>query len=293
MRRETVTLDAGVVEYVDTGGPGPVVVLLHGALMDDSLWAEVVAAIAPDIRCMVPVLPMGAHRIPAPESADLSPRGLANLVGEFLEALDLREVTVVGNDTGGAIAQFLVAAGAARVGALALVSCDAFENFPPGLPGRTMALACKIPGMLRVAMLSLRIPALRRLPMTYGWMSKSPISNAVFTRWLDAYLADRRVRADVRRMMSGVDRRELVAAADRLTGFDRPALVVWAAEDRVMPVEHASRLVELLPSARLAMVDDSYTLIPLDRPRLLADLIAGFVAERRDVGPRLRGPLGR
>jgi pimeloyl-ACP methyl ester carboxylesterase len=286
MRRETVTLDAGVVEYVDTGGPGPVVVLLHGALMDESLWAEVVAVLAPGIRCVVPVLPMGAHRIPMPESADLSPRGLADLVGDFLEALDLSDVAVVGNDTGGAIAQFLVAAGGERVSALALVSCDAFENFPPGLPGRTMALASKVPGMLWLALLSLRIPVLRRLPMTFGWMSKRPISDAVFTRWLDAYLADHRVRGDVRRMMSGVDRRELVAAADRLTGFDKPALVVWASEDRVMPVEHASRLVELLPSARLAMVDDSYTLIPLDQPRLLADLIAGFVAERRDVGPR-------
>lgn len=278
VERKTVALGRGVVEYTDTGGDGPVVILLHGALMDESLWGPVVDALSPVARCVVPVLPMGAHRIPMPDSTDLSPKGLAALVGDFLEALGLPGVIVVGNDTGGAIAQLLVAAYPERVGALVLVSCDAFENFPPGLPGRTMELASLLPGMLRLAMLSLRIPALRRLPMTFGWMSKRPISDAIFNRWLDAYLADRRVRRDVRRMMRRVDHHDLVAAAERLRKFEKPALVVWAAEDRVMPLEHATRLVEYLPDSQVATVEDSYTLVPLDQPRRLADLLLSFLA---------------
>jgi pimeloyl-ACP methyl ester carboxylesterase len=281
MERHTVTVSAGPLEYADTGGDGPVVVLLHGALMDEAAWAGVVAALAPGMRCVVPVLPMGAHRLPMPGNADLTPAGLAAMVADFLEVLDLRDVTLVGNDTGGAIAQLLVTSRPERVGRLVLVSCDAFENFPPGLPGRTMALASRIPGMMYAAMRSLRIRRLRRLPMTFGWMSRRPIPDEVFTRWLDAYLADRSVRADVRRMMRGVDHRDLMRAAERLAGFAKPALVVWAAEDKVMPVEHAHRLADRLPRAELVLVQNSYTLVPLDQPQQVADLVAGFVTRHR------------
>ncbi|PXY27842.1 alpha/beta fold hydrolase [Prauserella muralis] len=277
MDTRLLTLNGGDVEYVDTGGDGPAVVFLHGALMDEHLWLPVVERLAPRLRCVVPVLPMGAHRVPRPDGADLSPRALGTLVGDLVRALGLRDVTLVGNDTGGAIAQLLVADDPGVAERLVLVSCDAFGNFPPGLPGRTMALACAVPGGLRMAMASLRISALRRLPMTFGWMTKRPIPAPVFDRWLDAFAADRRVRRDVRALMKQVDRRQLVEAAHRLRAFDGDALVVWAAEDRVMPLDHARRLCGALRNARLELVEDSYTLVPLDRPERLAALIAAFV----------------
>lgn len=282
--RVKATVSGAPLEYVDTGGAGPVIVLLHGALMDEYLWRDVVSQLTPEHRCVIPVLPMGAHRLAMPPGLEVSPTAQAELVAGLLVDLELDDVTLVGNDTGGAIAQLLVAHRPERVGRLVLASCDAFENFPPGLPGKLMALLCKLPGAMYLSMMSLRIPLLRRLPATFGWMTKRPIPSDIFTRWLTAYLSDRRVRADVSRMMSHVNRDDLLAAAKNLRAFTGPALIVWATEDRVMPVDHATRLAEHLPNARVSLVDDSYTLMPLDQPEQLASLIAGHIREPETTG---------
>lgn len=137
-----VELSAGTIKYEDTGGSGPVVVLLHGLAMDGSLWRHVVADLRPDYRCVVPTLPLGGHRRPMRPDADLSLRAMVRLVGEFLERLALRDVTLVGNDWGGA--QLLISEGRAeRVGRLVLVACEAFDNYPPGLPGKAAELAAR------------------------------------------------------------------------------------------------------------------------------------------------------
>lgn len=275
---KTVSLPAGVMEYYDTGGSGPAIVLLHGVLMDHTLWNTVVEQFSGDYRCVIPVLPLGAHRIAMPEDADLSPTGVADLIADFLTTLGLSQATVVGNDTGGALAQLLAVRHPELIGCLVLVSCDAFDNFPPGLPGRVMALLCKMPGALTIAMRSLRLAPLRRLPMTFGQMTKRPIDRETFDGWLDNYFADRAVRRDIRKVMRRVNSHDLVAAAEQLQGFAAPTLIAWAAEDKVMPVEHAWRLAERLSDARVELIADTYTLVPLDQPRRLARLIDQHVA---------------
>jgi pimeloyl-ACP methyl ester carboxylesterase len=273
----SITVNGVAIGYADSGGLGPCVVLLHGAMMDQTLWSRVVDVLAPGMRCVVPLLPLGAHRMPVPPRTDLSPRGLAGLVAGFLAALELRDVTLVGNDTGGAIAQLVVTSRPDRVAALVLVSCDAFDNFPPGLPGRTMAALCRVPGGMYAAALSLRIPALRRLPMTFGWMTRRA-GDGVVRGWADAFLAHPEVRRDTARMMRAVTGQELISAAERLPGFDRPALVIWAAGDKVMPLAHADRLAQLLPQAKEpVLIEDSYTLVPLDQPGRLAEALQEFV----------------
>ena len=95
-----IELSAGPLAYEDTGGTGPVVLLLHGLALDGSVWSQVVQQLLPDHRCLVPTMPLGSHRKPMRVDADLSAPGIARLVAELLEALDLREVTLVGNDAG-------------------------------------------------------------------------------------------------------------------------------------------------------------------------------------------------
>lgn len=275
-----VELSAGVVDYQDTGGDGPVLVLLHGLLMDSSLWADTVADLAPDHRCVVPTLPLGAHRHPMRADADLSPAGVANLVAELLRHLDLRDVTLVGSDTGGAYVQLLMADGAPRVGRAVLVSCDAFDNVPPGLTGRTLVAAGTLPTFLfGLVMQQMRIRPLRRSPLAFGWLTRR--GDAATVRWLRPVLRQPEIRHDAVRVLRAVrrDRRVLLSVADRLATFDRPALVVWARDDRVMPPAHGRRLAELLPRGRLHLVDDTATLVPLDRPERLARILRDFVAE--------------
>ena len=277
-----IELSAGTIQYTDTGGGGPVVVLLHGLLMDATLWDEVTAALSSGHRCVAPTLPLGAHRRAMKTGADLSLPGIAKLVAEFLDRLGLDDVTLVGNDTGGAVVQLLAADGAPRMGRVVLASCDAFGNFPPGLTGKTLALAGKLPPPLfSLAMQQMRLRPLRRLPVAFGWLTKR--GDAATARWIRPVLTQPEIRRDTARMLRSVfaDKRLLLRTAEALPAFDRPALVVWAADDRVMPPEHGRRLATLLPNARLFEIPDSYTLIPLDQPAQLAEAIRKFTTFQR------------
>lgn len=274
---QEIALSAGIIEYEDTGGSSPVVVLLHGLVMDGSLWRHVVSELCSDHRCVVPTLPLGSHRRPMRADADLSPHGIARLQAEFLEALDLHDVTLVGNDLG----TFQLTAGLypERIARLVLTSCEAFENFPPGLPGRTAEVGIKMPGGAFLMAQVLRLRALRRLPFTFGWMTKRPIPNEILDAWFRPLQTQQGVRRDLTKYVQTLDKEDMLVAAERLRSFDRPALVIWAKEDRIMPPSHGRRLAELLPHGRLLEIADSYTLIPEDQPGELARAIRQFVRD--------------
>ncbi len=272
-----IELSAGTIDYEDTGGEGPTLVLLHGLLMDASLWDDVMADLSVDHRCVAPTLPLGAHRHAMNADADLSLRGIARLVTELLDRLDLRGATVVGNDTGGALVQLLVGDGATRVSRIVLASCDAFDNFPPGLTGKTPVLTGKLPpALFGLFMQQMRLRPVRRLPIAFGWLTKR--GDAATARWMKPVLQQREIRRDTVRVLraAAAERHLMLDAAERLPAYDRPALVVWASEDRVMPPDHGHRLAELLPQGRLVEIPDSYTLIPLDQPARLAQIIRDF-----------------
>ncbi len=279
-----VELSAGTIEYEDTeastGGERPTFVLVHGVAMNASLWRNVVRELRCDHRCVVPTLPLGGHRRPMRPDADLSMAGIAGILAEFLDRLDLRDVNLVVSDWGGP--QLLVSLGRdERIARLVLTSCEAFDNLPPGLPGRILGLSGKVPGGLNALAQPLRFRPLRRLPVALGWMSKRPVPHEVVDEWLEPLLSNRAIRRDLLKYIRSVDGSELVTAAAALRGFRRPALVVWATEDRVMPPEHGPRLAELLPEGRLVNIPDSYTLIPEDQPGLLAAELRQFVREAR------------
>jgi pimeloyl-ACP methyl ester carboxylesterase len=272
-----IELSAGTIDYEDTGGDGPTLVLLHGLLMDASLWDDVIADLSADHRCVAPTLPLGAHRHAMHADADLSLRGIARLVSELIDRLDLRDVTVVGNDTGGALVQLLACDDAPRVSRIVLASCDAFDNFPPGLTGKTLVLAGKLPAALfGLFMQHMRMRPVRRLPIAFGWLTKR--GDAATARWMRPLLQQREIRRDTVRVLraAAADNHVMLDAAECLPTYDRPALVVWASEDRVMPPDHGRRLAELLPHGRLVELPDSYTLIPLDQPAQLAPAIRDF-----------------
>jgi pimeloyl-ACP methyl ester carboxylesterase len=272
--------------YEDTGGQGPAIVLLPGLMMDASLWEEVIAGLSADHRCIAPTLPMGAHRHAMRADADLSPRGLARLVSELLDRLDLNDVTLVGNDTGGALVQLVACDGDNRVGRIVLVSCDAFDNFPPGLTGKTLVLTGKLsPTMFGLFMQQMRLRPVRRLPLAFGWLTMR--GDAATARWIKPVLKQREIRRDTVRVLRGIaaQRHLMLDAAERLPSFERPALVVWASQDRPMPRDYGRRLAELLPQGRLVEIPDSYTLIPLDQPAPLVEAIQNFTHESNGATP--------
>lgn len=268
-------LTAGTIDYDDTGGDGPVLVLLAGVSMDGSVWDPMVADLRRDHRCVVPTLPLGAHRRPMRPDADLSLWGFGRIVAELLERLDLRDVTLVQNDQAAA----LVLAGEhpERVARLVISSCEAFENYPPGLPGKNLRLTAIVPGGIFLAMQAMRLRSLRRLPISFGWLAKRPLPDELVDRWLRPLQTKRAIRRDLRKYAASARRRQMLEVCRRLRSFDRPALVVWTPEDRVQRPDHGRRLADLLPDARLVEIPDSYTLIMRDQPEAFARAVREFV----------------
>jgi pimeloyl-ACP methyl ester carboxylesterase len=265
--RETTPVD---IPLRDSGGDGPVVLFLHGLLVDGSLWDAVVERL-PGHRCLVPELPLGSHTTPFADRSRLTMEGVADLAADVLDELGVDDVTVVGNDTGGALAQLLVTRRPARIGRLILTPCDAFEVFPPPLFKLLFALGRTAFG-LNAGIQPLRTRFGRRLPIAYGKLSKRA-SDEQLERWIAPALSSRRVRADVAHLLRHASPAITLDAAAKLTAFDKPATVAWPPDDPAFPFSLARRLVRVLPRAELVEVADSRAFVPVDAPDALARLI--------------------
>ena len=263
--------------YSDTGGSGPPVVFLHGVLMNGTLWNDVVDGLRDRYRCIVPELPFGAHRTPMPDGAHLSLESLVTMVAGFLAELDCRDVTLVCNDWGGA--QLVVSPGGSdRVANLVLVSCEAFDNYPPGLPGRLLCLNAALPGGTFLTAQLLRPRLLRHLPIAFGALSKKRVPEDQFLSWIEPLRRDRRIRRDLDKYLRNVPTRaQLLDWSEQQRAFNGQVLVAWAREDRLMPPDHARRLTEHFEHAELVWIDDARTLIPIDQPEVLTAHLARFL----------------
>jgi pimeloyl-ACP methyl ester carboxylesterase len=272
-------LPQGRLRYFEAGTGTPIV-FAHGLLVNANLWREVVARLSGEFRCIALELPLGSHTLPVPEDADLAPHGVANLIANAIEALALEEVTLVGNDTGGAFCQMVVTRRPERVGRLVLTSCDYRDNFPPRM-FRYFKLAAAIPGAMRLLMLPMRMRVPRRLPFAFGWLVTRPIDRQAEDSYVLAAVSVPGVERDLKRVIKGLDTRYTNEAADRLKEFNKPALIAWSREDRFFKPAHARRLAHDLPNARLEWIEHARSLSPEDAPGRLAELIASFVREPR------------
>jgi pimeloyl-ACP methyl ester carboxylesterase len=273
-----VELEQGTIHYAQAGPPdGRPVVCVHGYLMAGDLWAELGSRLAArGLRVLMPTWPLGSHPEPMAEGADVTPRGVAAIVAGFLEALDLRDVVLVGNDTGGALCQVVAVDHPERLGALVLTNCDAFENFPPSF-FKALVQAAKLPGGLKAALAPMRTAAARRSPLGYGLLSHGDVDHLA-REWVKPVLSQPGVLEDLRRFTAALDKEVTLDAAARLGGFDRPALLAWATDDKLFPLEDAHRLAAVLPDARVEPIQDSRTFSMLDQPDRLASLIGEFAA---------------
>ncbi|MEY2476563.1 MAG: hypothetical protein QOG87_1878 [Actinomycetota bacterium] len=278
----------GTAGYVETPagrirvwecGAGTPLVFVHGLLTNSLLWRKVVPTLAEHHRCIVPDWPLGSHPESMRADADLSPDGLVAVTVAVLDGLGLERAVLVGNDTGGALSQLVAARHSDRVTALVLTNCDAYDNFPPRIFAPLM-MAARVPGGLAALAQLLRIRALWRLPVAFGWLAKHPLHPGVVTAWLTPARTDGGVRRDLAKALQGIDPRYTLDAARALRSFERPVLLAWAPEDRLFPIAHAERLATELPDATVERVDDSYTFVPEDQPARLAQLIAAFVGDR-------------
>lgn len=273
----TVDVRAGTLDYC-ADGRGETVVMVHGAWMNASQWGPVADILEGRYRCVRPTLPLGAHRHAMAADADLSLKGQTRILADFLGALDLNDVTLVFNDW--CAAQIMIAENwCDRVARLVLVSCETDDNYPPGLPGRVLDVTGKTPGGLMAAAQALRFRMFRQLPLTFGRMSNTPISADLANEWFGPVRNDPAVRKDFQRYIRDTRNGKvaLVRATTSLEAFERPVLVVWGADDTVMPRRCGRRLADTFPNARFVEIPNARTLVPLDQPGPLAAAIHDFI----------------
>lgn len=275
--RRTVETPAGTIEYRERGS-GPAIVFVHGVGVNGDLWRKVVPPLAAGHRCIAPDLPFGGHALALRDGVDMSLPGLARIVADLLAALGLHDATIVANDTGGAVSQWLVGHHAERVGQLVLTSCDAFEKYPPD-PQRILVAMGHVRPLLWALAKAARFRAVQRLPIAYGWTTHRPIDPTVMRSFTSGIRASAGVRRDLARLLVAADKRHTFEAAEALPRFDRPALVAWGADDRLFPLEHGRRLAELLPRGRFTTIAGSRTFVPEDQPARLAETVGDFLAE--------------
>lgn len=278
----STTLQHGTIDYRTAGpsdAPKPVV-FVHGFLVNGELWTGVADALAAKgVRSYAPDWPLGSQPRAMDPDADQSPAGVARLVNEFIGQLGLDDVTLVGNDTGGAIVQFLLDADHSRVGRVVLTNCDAFDEFPPG---RFKALFWigKRAGRIKALIGPTRIRAIRHSPLGFGSLVAGKLDGDLTRRWIEPSRTDRAVRAETARFLRAVDAQELLAVSNRLGRFTKPVLLVWGAADRFFKPSFAHHLAEVLPDATVVEVPGAKTFIPLDDPQRVADeIVAAFYGD--------------
>jgi pimeloyl-ACP methyl ester carboxylesterase len=256
--------------------PHPPVLFVHGILVDHRLWLKVAEALATNgFRCILPDLPLGSHTTPVPDAVLTSPESVAELVHRFIVHLDLDDVTLVGNDTGGGLSQLLIDAHPERIGRVVLTNCDAFEQFPP-FPFNLVFAAMRGPRMIKALAAPMRIPAIRHSPLGYGLLLQR--DDALTASWLEPGLGDPRIAQNLATLLRGVRTTDLTDVATRLPRFTKPVTLVWGMADKAFKPALGRRLAAVFPDATFIEVPGARTFVSLDEPQAVVDAVAKISA---------------
>jgi pimeloyl-ACP methyl ester carboxylesterase len=269
-----IALEQATIDYRVLGPEGsahPPVLFIHGILVDSRLWDRVAEGLARQgYRCYLPNWPLGSHTIPVNAGADLSPRGVAVMIRDFIDALGLTDVTLVGNDTGGGLCQLVIDAYPDRVGRLVLTNCDAFDKFPP-FPFNAVFALLRGPISIKLLFEQMRIKALRHSPLGFGLLlDPDPQLTAA---WIEPCRTDARIRGDLAKLLRNVAKTDLTEVSTRLGRFTKPVTIVWGQRDRAFTPALGRRLAALFPNGSLIEVAGARTFVSLDNPRVVIDAI--------------------
>jgi pimeloyl-ACP methyl ester carboxylesterase len=277
-----VALKQATIDYRVVGpdySPHPPVLFVHGILVDHRLWSTVAEGLARQgFRCILPDWPLGSHTIPVNDGADLSPRGVASMIGELITSLGLADVTLVGNDTGGGLCQFVIDAAPEAVGRLVLTNCDAFDKFPP-YPFPAVFALLRGPASIKLLFGQMKVAALRHSPLGFGLLLNDP-DPALTDSWLEPCRHDTRICRDLATLLRHVAKTDLTDVSTRFDRFTKPVTLVWGQRDRCFKPSLGRRLADSFPNASLIEVSDAKTFVALDNPNAVIDAIAGVGAAR-------------
>jgi len=272
MTSKQVRIDGMDIDYADAGS-GPVVLFVHGVYVTGAVWNGVVAELGEGFRCIAPTWPLGAHSTPT-AGADLGAEAAARRIVHFIEALDLTDVTVVANDTGGGLVLTSLgdqALDTSRIGRLVLTNCDSYEHFPPGSFAQIVKL-CRFSSALGGAVLRLLATGPGQSFFLKAVCKRPPTSQRQ-REIFGAFATSGAARRDAVAVTASLDPALTLRAAPAIEAFDRPVTLTWGIEDKLFPLDHARRLRDAFPQAILTEVPDSSAFVMLDAPAAVADAI--------------------
>jgi pimeloyl-ACP methyl ester carboxylesterase len=293
--RRVVETRVAVTSLLDVGD-GPAALFVHGVGTNAHLWRHVIRAVAgPARRCVAIDLPLHG-RSPLDERQPCGLDVFADIVDAVCGELGLDAVDLVGNDTGGAIAQVVAARHQERVRTLTLTNCETHDNLPP--PGFKSTVV-----MARLGMLHRTGPRLVRRPerarrriFGAGYECVEDLPLDVVRSFLEPVLGSRDRAIGFERWISSLRAADLLAAEPGLRRLAAPALVVWGTGDRFFHVKWAHWLQDTLPNVSdVVTLPGARLFFPDERGEELAALLAahwrdhaGPLAPSEDVptGPR-------
>lgn len=271
-----VTLEQGTIRYRESGSGRPIV-FVHGFMANGDLWGGVAPELAGEHRCIVPDWPMGSHELAMPAETDLRPPAMARLVADFIAALNLTDVVLVGNDSGGAICQIVVTEHPERIGALVLTPCDGYDKFPP-FPYDVLLAVGRVPGLRAGYFQSLRFKLSRRIG--FGPLMAQGYDDHVVRSWTEPSRVDLDIRRDALKFASGMSSKVTMAAYEKLPDLKIPALLVWGPDCRFFTIKLARKLADAIPDSQIVELPNTQTFLSMDEPVLLAGAIEEFVVGR-------------
>jgi pimeloyl-ACP methyl ester carboxylesterase len=270
--KQRTHVDGLDIEYTDTG-TGPTILFVHGVYVAGAIWNDVIAELGDGFQCIAPTWPLGAHYT-STEGADIGAEAAAKRIVHFMEALDLTDVTVVANDTGGGLV--LAALGdatldKARIARLVFTNCDSYEHFPPGSFAQIVKL-CRRSSAVGGAIIRLLATGPGQ-----GFFLKAvchtPPSKERQRELFGAFATSAVARRDAVTVTASLDPALTLRAAPAIEAFDRPVTLAWGTDDDLFPLSHAERLRDAFPNATLTEIPDCAAFVMLDEPSVLANAI--------------------
>ncbi|MDI1260391.1 alpha/beta hydrolase [Aquabacterium sp.] len=279
---KTLQLPQGPVQYLERGQGQPIV-FVHGLMVDHKLWQPIVSELSQGLRCIVPNWPLGAHAIPMAPTADLTVMGMTRLIADLMVALDLRGVILVGNDTGGALAQMVCAQFPERIASVVLTTCDAYDIFPPSAFVFLKWLGHAPPLAWLTAQLMHHVPPLRRLPFSFGELTDGPLDDELIEHWLRPMRTNAGVRQDVCKFLRTLSNRYTQDASDALRRFNKPVLLLWSTRSRHFPRRLAERMQREWSNTELFWIDSAGVFLSLEYAQQLVSNIKCFTATETEA----------
>jgi pimeloyl-ACP methyl ester carboxylesterase len=272
MTNHTARVDGLDIEYTDTGS-GPTILFVHGVYVTGALWDDVIGELGDGFRCIAPTWPLGAHST-STTGADIGAEAASQRIVHFIEALDLTDVTVVANDTGGGLVLACLgdtSLDKSRISRLVLTNCDSYEHFPPGSFAQIVKL-CRLSSAAGGGILRLLATGPGQKFFLKA-VSKHPPTADRQREIFGAFATSGAARRDAVTVTASLDPALTLRAAAAIEAFDKPVTLTWGTDDDLFPVEHAHRLRDAFPQATLTEIPDCSTFVMVDAPQKLAAAI--------------------